>query len=158
MSVFGPPVLLRVDKARPVLDGGRTRLQVVVRGWGRLTLSHLSADGVVDRRRLWLRGGERGLLVDVTPPCDLTVDVRNPFGGESRSLVVRADLPGIVDLPAPQVAPLPEPQALAPPMLRPLPVYPVRLPDAPCPGTPRLRLGTITIKTISDPVSVEGER
>ena len=158
MSLFGPPVLLQVAKANPVLDGGRTRLRIVVSGWGRLTLTHASEDGVVSRRRLRLRGGERELVVDVMPPCDLTIEVRNLFGGDSTALTVRAGAPGIVELPTPQVRPLPQPQVASRPVLRPLPACEVRLPDAPRPGTPRLRLGAITIKTIFDQDSAEGER
>lgn len=156
MSLFGPPVLQRVSKASPVLEGGRTRLRVVISGWGRLTLTHVSPHGEVVRRRMWSFGGERDLLVDVMPPCEVTIALRNPFGGDSTALTVRADVPGVVDLPTPQVRPLPEaPASSARAPLR-IPLE-VRLPDAPRSITPRLRLGAISIKAIQEKGSVEGE-
>jgi hypothetical protein len=157
MSLFGPPVLQRVSKASPVLEGGRTRLRVALSGWGRLTLEHASPDGAVVRRRMWFFGGERELSVDVMPPGEIAIDLRNPFGGDSTVLTVRADVAGVVELPAPQVQPLPEPPASVVSAPSGLPVHEVRLPDAPSSSTPRLRLGTITIKTIQTTGSAEGE-
>lgn len=156
MSLFGPPVLQQVSKASPVLEGGRTRLRVAISGWGRFTLIHVSPDGEVARRTLRFYGGERELTVDVMPPCEVGLEVRNPFGGDATTVTVQADAPGVVDLPAPQVRPLPEaPVSSARAPLR-IPVE-VRLPDAPRSITPRLRLGAISIKAIQEKGSVEGE-
>ena len=158
MSLFGPPVLQQVSKASPVLEGGRTRLRVALSGWGRITLEHASPQGEVVRRRMWFYGGERELLVDVMPPAEIAIDVRNPFGGDSTALTVRADVAGVVELPTPQVQPLPEPPTSVAPAPSRLPVHEVRLPDAPSSSTPRLRLGTISIKKIQTTGSAEGER
>jgi hypothetical protein len=138
MSLFGPPALQRVWKSSPVLDGGRTRLRIVIAGWGRLTLSYAPPDGEVLQRRLWFYGGEREVLLDVMPPGEVAVDVRNPFGGDATTLTVQADVAGIVELPPPQVPT-------------------VRLPRAPRLNTPRLRLGAISITAIKEQGSVEGE-
>lgn len=157
MSLFGPPALQRVWKSSPVLDGGRTRLRIVIAGWGRLTLSYAPPDGEVLQRRLWFYGGEREVLVDVMPPGEVAVDVRNPFGGDATTLTVQADVAGIVELPPPQVRQLPEAPAAAGRTRVRLPVPTVRLPRAPRLNTPRLRLGAISITAIKEQGSVEGE-
>lgn len=157
MSLFGPPALQRVWKSSPVLDGGRTRLRIVISGWGRLTLSYAPSDGEVLRRRLWFYGGEREMFVDVMPPGELTVDVRNAFGGDATTLMVQVDVAGIVGSPPPQVRQLPEAPAAAGRSRVQLPVPSVRLPGAPRLNTPRLRLGAISITAIKEQGSVEGE-
>lgn len=146
MSLFGPPVLRRVSKPTPVLDGGRTRLRVEVAGWGRLTLSHAAPDGVVIRRRSYFFDGERELSVDVLPPCEVTVSFGNLFGADSTTLVVHAEAAGVAGPPLPEVAPMPV--ASLPAALRPSsPDLGLRLPATPRIDTPRLRLGTVSLNT-----------
>lgn len=106
MSLTGPPLLRQVHKPSTVLAGGRTRLQVSLAGWGRVTFTHLTPEGEVMRRRRWLFGGERELSVDVLPPCEVTIRVANVFGADSATVTVRADAAGVADLPSPRAQPL----------------------------------------------------
>lgn len=146
MSLFGPPVLRRVTKPTPVLDGGRTRLRVELAGWGRLTLSHAAPDGAVIRRRSYFFGGERELAVDVLPPCEVTVVFGNLFGADSATVAVQAEAAGVAPVGLPEVAPLPA--APLPAALRPSsPDLGLRLPATPRIDTPRLRLGTVSLNT-----------
>lgn len=146
MSLFGPPELRSVSRAGVVLDGGRTRLLVVVAGWGRLTLVHSTPDGIVRRRRKGFFGGERTFAVDVLPPCELAVEVANPFGHDSAATRFAADLAGVAALPPPLLQPLPAIPA-APSAARPrLPAADPRPPPPPQLGAPRVALGHISIK------------
>lgn len=151
MSLFGAPVLRRVTKPTPVLDGGRTRLRVEVAGWGRLTLAHAAPDGAVMRRRAYFFGGERELFVDVLPPCEVTVVFGNLFGADSATVAVQAEAAGVAAPGLPEVAPLPAaplPAAPLPAALRPSsPDLGLRLPATPRIDTPRLRLGTVSLNT-----------
>lgn len=146
MSLFGAPVLRRVTKPTPVLDGGRTRLRVELEGWGRLTLAHAAPDGAVMRRRAYFFGGERELFVDVLPPCEVTVVFGNLFGADSAIVAVQAEAAGVAALPLPEVAHMPA--ASLPTALRPSsPDLGLRLPATPRIDTPRLRLGTVSLNT-----------
>jgi hypothetical protein len=147
MSLFDAPVLRGVTKADFVLRGGRTQLRVAISGWGRLTLSLASPNGAVEQQRLWFYGGERDLVVDVLPPGEVTIDLRNPFGEASTTIPIRADLPGVVALPPPLVRPVAAAAVPPGPVLSPLPVPVVRLPPVRRLGEPRVNLGAISLKT-----------
>lgn len=101
MSLFGPPVIERIEKATVILEGGRTRLTVTLSGWGRLVLTLASADGTGRSIRRFVGGGTSTLFVDILPPCALTFVFRNPFGIDSSSIRVDTVLPGIDPVPLP---------------------------------------------------------
>lgn len=158
MKLFKPPAVRRVVTANLVLEGGRTRLRIAISGWGLLTLSLTMADGTVAKRRVLFYGKARERFVDMLPPGEVTVDVRNPFGGDSARIAVATDLPGIVALPAPLVQPLAKPWVPPRPIVFGLPEPVVKIPVVQHRNAPTLRLGTIAVKAFHELRQTESDR
>lgn len=155
MSSFTKPKLIRYATPGTVLTGGRSLVELVVSGWGLLTVHYWGPLDSKQRRRVFLSGGERCLDVAVFPPCKLTISLVGLFDSSTRSIELQVDAVGVARLPAPDVWPLPQivlssrpgSVVLPPPHVK-LPGVQVRFPEARSFTAPRIYLGPISIKKL----------